>query len=316
MFGSTIRFGSNQQLRFFIVGLVLAFLLINTGFVAGTGKFVITPVYAPSTHSSHPELNVTDLNGSGLNVRMMSWNGFFRNNNATEFRAALKEIRPDIIAIQEISATLVDELNANWQEIYPYMELYPTGTPAGMGIVSRYPFRTTSLPDFDEQTGCNCQAVTLDIQGTTVTLINAHPWPPEIEFTVPRHWSDLLALNTANQDPIFAQLVAQIEEVEGPLIVAGDLNTMPFQPNVQRLQSMLTDSFVEAGSGLGYTFPVDGTAYNLPSMPFMRIDYIFHNEEWRATSTLVGVIQGSDHGYVLSDLILHPVDRSIAVAAR
>jgi len=326
MFGSIDRFGSVLQLRFFIVGFVLAFFLMNTGFVATTGNAGQTPAHAPASIPPNPAISNSAISNSaisnsaidvsGVNVRLMSWNSFFRNENVEGFRTALTERQPDILALQEVNSTLVDELTANWQEIYPYMALYPTGTPAGMGIVSRYPLHIVSLPDFDEETGCNCQVVTIEIDKTAITLINAHPWPPEIEFAMPRHWSNLLALNTINQDPIFEQLMAKIEQVDGPLLVAGDLNTMPFQPNVKRLQSILTDSFVEAGSGLGYTFPADGSAYNLPSIPFMRIDYIFHNQAWQAASTHVGVIHGSDHSYVLSDLILHPVTGTMAVATR
>ncbi|MCB0109116.1 MAG: endonuclease/exonuclease/phosphatase family protein [Caldilineaceae bacterium] len=282
---------TNQRLRFFLSGLVLAFLLMNTGFVASAGLLPAGGTTTPTTLQGTP-------------LRFMSWNSLFLNKDVESFNSALVKLQPDVIAIQEIGSVLVDELAANWQETYPYMELYPTGTPAGMGIVSRYPFRTTTRPDFDEQTGCNCQIVTIDLQGKTITLINAHPWPPEIEFTVPHHWSNLLALNTVNQDPIFDQLLARIHAVDGPLLVAGDLNTMPFQPNVQRLQAILVDTFVEAGSGLGYTFPADGKAYNLPSIPFMRIDYIFHSADWYATATHVDAIPGSDHRYVIADLVL------------
>lgn len=281
-----------QRVRFFFVGLVIAFFVGNSGFVA-TAEFVPTEAnYAIGTAER------------SLSLRLMSWNSLFMNSDIDAFRAALHELQPDVIAIQEIGMPITEELLANWQSTYPYMELYPTGTPAGLGVVSRFPFHAVTLPDFDEETGCNCQIVTLAVEGTTVTLINAHPWPPEIEFTVPKHWSSLLALNTAKQDPIFAQLMAKIEAVEGPLLVAGDLNTMPFQPNVARLQTRLTDAFVEAGEGMGYTFPADGTAYNLPSIPFMRIDYILHSDEWHATSTHTGTISGSDHRYVLSDLVL------------
>lgn len=281
-----------QRLRFFFVGLVIAFFVMNSGLIATAEFAAIDAEFSISTAER------------SLSLRLMSWNSLFMNNDIAAFQAALHELQPDIIAIQEIGMPITAELLANWQTTYPYMELYPTGTPAGMGIVSRFPFHTTTLPDFDEESGCNCQIVTLDLDGTAVTLINAHPWPPQIEFTLPRHWSNLLALNTAKQDPIFAQLIAKIEAIEGPLLVAGDLNTMPFQPNVERLQAMLTDAFVEAGEGMGYTFPADGTAYNLPSIPFMRIDYILHSDEWHATSTHVGTISGSDHRYVLSELVL------------
>lgn len=281
-----------RRIHFFLLGLALAILLVSNDLVA--------VAHLPPTMQT----TTTVATVAGVPLRLMSWNSLFLNKDVAAFNQAITELQPDLIALQELGAPLTDNLRATWQEAYPYMELYPAATPAGMGIVSRYPFRTTTLPDFDEETGCNCQVVTVEIEGQTVTLINAHPWPPKIEFSFPHHWSNLLALNAVNQDPIFDQLLAQIAQVDGPLLVAGDMNTMPFQPNVQRLQSILTDTFVEAGSGLGYTFPADGTAYHLPSIPFMRIDYIFHNAAWRATTTNVDTITGSDHRYIIADLVL------------
>ncbi len=282
-----------HRLRFFLLGLVLALLVTNLGILATDAPWRPT---VPIAHAASAEITP---------LRVMSWNSLFVNKNPQSFHDALLTLHPDLIAIQEIGDPLVAELRANWQSTYPYMELYPTGTPAGMAIVSRYPFVSTASPDFDEESGCNCQVVTVDIAGTTITLINAHPWPPEIALTKPTHWSNLLGLNTTNQDPIFDQLLTQINQATGPLLVMGDFNTMPFQPNVGRVAALLTDSFVEAGSGLGYTFPADGRAYNLPSIPFMRIDYIFHNAAWRAEENWVGTIDGSDHRYVVADLILH-----------
>lgn len=287
---------STHYLRFFVIGLTLAYFVVSNGMVIPQTWF----------RSSAPALYAQDE--AALSLRVLSWNVLFMNKNDAAFNAVLATLQPDIIAFQELNTRQVDALRANWQARYPYMQLFPTGTPAGMGIVSRFPFVATSKPDFREEVGCNCQVVTINLtgenMGRAITLINAHPWPPEIEFSKPRHWSDLLALNTANQDPIFEQLLTRIAAVEGPLLVMGDLNTMPFQPNVQRIGERLTDSFVEAGSGLGYTFPADGTAYNLPAIPFMRIDYIFHNADWTVKSFATGAADGSDHRYVVADLLL------------
>ena len=237
-------------------------------------------------------------------IRVMSWNAYFLNKNTDGFLRAVAEQQPDLIAIQELGNQLATVIPDQLRARYPYQELYPTGSPSGMAVLSRYPFLTTSLPDFDEVQGCNCQVITLEIEGTTVTLINAHPWPPEFAFTWTGHWSDVLGLDTAKQDPIFDAILAQIDQATSPLLVMGDLNTMPFQPNVQRLQAILTDRFMEAGTGMGYTFPLEGKDYNFPPIPFMRIDYIFHDRAWTATQLAVGTIEGSDHRYVVADLVL------------
>jgi len=257
----------------------------------------------PLTYAPQVTVNATALPAPTVSLRVMSWNAYFRNPNHADFLRTVETIQPDLIAIQEYSEQLATVVQTNLHERYPYQELYPANSPAGMAVLSRYPLLTTTIPDFDRVQGCNCQVITLDLAGTSITVINAHPWPPDFAFTWPTHWSNLLGLDTANQDPIFDALLRQIDQVTGPLLVVGDLNTMPFQPNVGRLAAILTDAFVEAGSGLGYTFPLDGKDYNLPPVPFMRIDYIFHNAAWTATKFEVGTIAGSDHRYVVADLI-------------
>lgn len=266
--------------------------------------FVLVMSGGPFPRSPQVTVNAAGLAAPKATLRVMSWNAYFRNTNSADFLRTVETVQPDVIAIQEYSDHLATAVQDNLRERYPYQELYPTGSPAGMAVLSRYPLLTTTVPDFDPVRGCNCQVMTLEIADTTITVINAHPWPPEFAFTWPGHWSNLLGLDTANQDPIFDALLRQIEQATGPLLVMGDLNTMPFQPNVGRLAAILTDAFVEAGSGMGYTFPLDGKDYNLPPVPFMRIDYIFHNAAWKATKFDVGTIAGSDHRYVVADLVL------------
>ncbi len=279
----------SKAVRIALLSLLLFSFVINSGRLDQSQWVAATAAPLPAVTNT---------------LRVMSWNAYFLNKNTDGFLHAVAEEQPDLIAIQELGNQLASVIPEQLRQRYPYQELYPTGSPAGMAVLSRYPFLTTSLPDFDEGQGCNCQVITLAIAGTTVTLINAHPWPPAFAFTWTGHWSDLLGLDTAPQDPIFDALLARIDEATGPLLVMGDLNTMPFQPNVQRLNAILTDSFMEAGKGMGYTFPLEGKDYNFPPIPFMRIDYIFHDTAWTTTAMAVGTIAGSDHRYIVADLVL------------
>ncbi|MEZ4615226.1 MAG: endonuclease/exonuclease/phosphatase family protein [Caldilineaceae bacterium] len=247
---------------------------------------------------------VTEQSTAHMPLRVMSWNAFFLNKQPAAFRQTVAELQPDLIAIQELGHKLADDIAVNLRASYPYMQLFPTGTPAGMALLSRYPIVTTTPPDFAEATGCNCQLAVVDVAGRQITIINTHPWPPEADYSDGIPWSKMLTMDTSNQDLIFDQLLAQIDQTASPLLVMGDLNTMPFQANVQRLTNRLTDTFDEVGSGIGNTFPLDGTAYHLPSIPLIRIDYIFHDAAWQAQSAWVGDIAGSDHRYVVADLML------------
>lgn len=248
---------------------------------------------------SHPLRAATEREES---LRVMTWNAYFRNQDSAALSAAAASEQPDIIAIQELGAPLAEAIGRDLRERYPYQELHPAKIPAGMAILSRYPLLTAMPPDFNESTGCNCQIVTIDVAGQPVTLINAHPWPAKSFLT----GGGLLEFDTAIQDRIFDQIIVRIEQVETSLLLMGDLNTMPIQANYRRLSNLLHDAYLASGTGPAATFPVSRTGNSWLTQPLIRLDYIFYDDAWQAQRSWVGTIAGSDHRYVMAELVLQP----------
>ncbi len=67
------------------------------------------------------------------------------------------------------------------------------------------------------------------------------------------------------------KLIEFIEKSELPVLFCGDLNEPPYTYVYQKLNSVLENSFEEAGSGFGFTF--NG------KIPFLRIDNQFFSDE-------------------------------------
>lgn len=233
-------------------------------------------------------------------LRVMTWNAHFLNKNSAAFFATVAAEQPDLIAIQELGAPLAEAISTQLRERFPYQELYPARSPAGMAILSRYPFVTTTPPDFSPVSGCNCHLVTIDLAGQVITLINTHPWPPKTGLT----GGGTFEFDTTNQDQIFDQLLRRIEQAASPLLVVGDLNTMPIQANYRRMTQVLQDAYVTSGVGPASTFPVARNNQSWLRQPLLRIDYIFYDNAWQAQKTWVGTIAGSDHRYVMAELAL------------
>lgn len=233
-------------------------------------------------------------------LRVMTWNAHFLNKNSAAFFATVAAEQPDLIAIQELGAPLAEAISTQLRERFPYQELYPARSPAGMAILSRYPFVTTTPPDFSPVSGCNCHLVTIDLAGQVITLINTHPWPPKTGLT----GGGTFEFDTTNQDQIFDQLLRRIEQAASPLLVVGDLNTMPIQANYRRMTQVLQDAYVTSGVGPASTFPVARNNQSWLRQPLLRIDYIFYDQAWQGQKTWVGTIAGSDHRYVMADLVL------------
>lgn len=99
-------------------------------------------------------------------------------------------------------------------------------------------------------------------------------------------------------------LKKEIEKETLPTLVLGDFNA-PAGGYVQRLlTSGLQDSHQVAGSGCGYSFP--GKTRNPLSLggPWMRIDYILANKQWKVNACLTEEKRPSQHRAVATRLTL------------
>lgn len=90
-------------------------------------------------------------------------------------------------------------------------------------------------------------------------------------------------------------LLEDVKQDTNPALVAGDFNAPHIGYVYRLITSQLGDAHVEAGSEFGFTFP--GTTHNPLSFggPWMRIDYILHNEKWRALDCVTEPRRPSQH---------------------
>src|SRR4030042_1993229 len=72
-----------------------------------------------------------------------------------------------------------------------------------------------------------------------------------------------------------------------PVIICGDFNDTPVSYTYKKIKTGLSDSFIEAGSGIGNTY--SGIT------PALRIDYILHNPGMTALCTERVRLRLSDH---------------------
>ncbi|MGH7135108.1 MAG: endonuclease/exonuclease/phosphatase family protein [Pirellulales bacterium] len=106
---------------------------------------------------------------------------------------------------------------------------------------------------------------------------------------------------TANTDVRRAEstkVLHWLENLPGPVIVAGDMN-MPPESNVLRHEwAQFTDAFTAAGLGYGYTYgyTTSGWWYGI------RIDHVLADAGWSVERSWVGRHVGSDHRPLCAEL--------------
>jgi len=163
------------------------------------------------------------------------------------------------------------------------------GGEYGNAILSRFPILTRTNTHYKmlrpgEQRGL--QRATLDVHGQKIAFLNTHldyrPDDSERKLNV-------------------GEIRAAVKSPGGlPALVVGDFNCAPDSAVQASLREFLTDSWLIAGKGEGFTIPV--------REPRSRIDYIFHTpaSHWRVDSIRVLESEASDHLPVLAELTLLP----------
>jgi endonuclease/exonuclease/phosphatase family metal-dependent hydrolase len=74
----------------------------------------------------------------------------------------------------------------------------------------------------------------------------------------------------------------------------------------RQMNDRLHDTFRETGQGMGFTFPASTPSKVRLFPPLLRIDYIWHSDQFTAHAVAVGRDSGiSDHHPVVARLVLH-----------
>lgn len=208
----------------------------------------------------------------------------------------------DVVALQEVTPQLAQALSG-LSELYPYMALHPTlDGYDGCGVLSRFPVLEDEA--FPLVEGAHLyQRVLLDVNGHPVHLLNVHLQPPDLQ--VLRLGSRLFVpagYDTTIQDEELERLLADLDVLEGRVLVVGDLNMTDQSAGYGELARRLGDSYREAGWGFGHTFPdLETRSLRIP-FRVVRIDYIFHSSEMAAYRAYVGDRGGPDHRFVVAEL--------------
>ena len=205
----------------------------------------------------------------------------------------------DLVALQEVdrhlsprsghldqAGWLADRLDLD-MAYGPVVDLGPATTGPdgarrqyGIALLSRLPLREPrnlllTRPRGGEQRGL--LGAVVDVEGRAVRVFCTHL----------QHRSRMERLGQATQ------IAESMAAGTGPLVVMGDLNARPGDPEIAPLTDILDDAWGVAGDGAGFTFDA--------ATPHARIDYIL-TSELAARSAEVLPTDASDHSALVAEL--------------
>ncbi len=237
---------------------------------------------------------------SGPQLTVISYNLLGTNQNWPNIHNVIMASQADVVAFQELNRETAELIGHELLDLYPYQYL-----ETQEGVISRYPVTLEPIT-LSGNWSTPPQVYTLDFDGQPVVLVNAHFFASVLNMNV--FFMDWVFRERERQATIVAEFAAATAL---PTIVTCDFNATDQSRAYRLMTSHLVDSWREAGTGWGHTFP-GGPSPGLwrpiiggQPIPkwLVRIDYIFHSADWRTIQAHLGEWDGvSDHRPVITVL--------------
>ncbi|WP_254509168.1 endonuclease/exonuclease/phosphatase family protein [Anatilimnocola floriformis] len=239
--------------------------VINFAFVA--------PIYwpAPIVKSTQPTW------------RIVSFNVWAGNQRYADVLAMLREKKADVVLLYEVSHGWGEQL-PQLRDAYPHQLVLPQRNSRGIALLSRVPWESIEQIDYGTANAPSIIA-RFGAQPRPCTIIATHPLPP-----VNRRAAEL-------RNEQLQRIAQDCQRIQGPLIVAGDLNITSYSPFFHDLlrRGNLRDS--RQGIGVQASW-----SPRIPLLFSVPIDHCLVSPEIEVVRRSVGPKLGSDHRPVTVDL--------------
>lgn len=220
---------------------------------------------------------------------MLYANVYVGNSDFSKLKSLIVEHDPDLVALLEPTVEWGQMLNL--KEKYPFFKEIFNGTPFGMALYSKLPFKGEMLESLGHPlppvivTGLELPG------GEEISVALLHTRPP------------VSSLNVKHNRLIIRRLAAKLRAVDQNLVVLADLNATPFSIYYQNLVEWTRVVNVMHGRRIVPTWRARS------SWLFFPIDHVFVRGALRVRDARRLTDIGSDHFPLLVDLILESEQR-------
>jgi len=239
---------------------------------------------------------------AGSRLRIMTTNLYKRNTDNEGIVDTILEQAPDVVAMQELQREHVQAIEKHLSHVYPYQVLCPGIESEGMGLISRYPFRSAETRILTP--GANpTQTICITFGKRNFWILNVHPRIPRLHTVSVAGITLPVGLNSRERREDIIALRHLAKGLGEDVIMLGDMNTTNHCEEYQLIPSHWRSAHEDAGWGLGLTYPVNEPFYGvfLP-FPLFRIDHVLYHGKLGARTCRTGQMPGSDHRYVIAEL--------------
>jgi endonuclease/exonuclease/phosphatase (EEP) superfamily protein YafD len=223
--------------------------------------------------------------GQGTAVRVMSVNAFCANVERDRLMEYIVDVSPDVLLVMEIDGGWTTRLES-LAAAYPHRIIEERAQDCfGIAMLSKLPVVDVDVGELGSEFPTIVARFERD-GGTWFHFIGTHPIPPVRRYAAALRNKQLAAV---------AQLAASLD---GPVVVAGDLNTTSWSPHFRDLLQIagLRDS--RNGFGNQPTWRSEFVWMGI------AIDHVLVSPEVGVQRRWIGPDVGSDHRPVVVDLVI------------
>lgn len=258
-------------------------------FPSSTGKVADDTLKATGTRS--------------LELKIASYNINFGNPHLSAVVDSIRKVDPDVVCLEETTRESEALLTRTFGNDYPHIRFQGHRGEYGaerFGILSRLPVNSYEFVA-PEHGLFGFFIADAQFNSRPIRIIAVHLQP--ILFPNDPGVRDVLSAIGAVEKMHRAEIDAVVEHVKKdvPTIVAGDFNSIAtFQAPQKLVESGFLDSFAEVNEN-----PESLPTWHWPTRNgeiSLRIDYIFHSKDFRATEINVIKSEASDHYLIFSRL--------------
>ncbi len=250
------------------------------GVLAAANAAVIFPLYVPAgrdTQAAH-----------GPRLRVVAANVFSGNRETARVRDFVRENRPDVLAVLELTPRWADELEA-LSELLPHRVIQPRDGNFGIGLYSRHAIDAHEIVQLSEHNPAIVARLAME-NAAPLTVIAAHPYPPAG------------ARGTELRNRQLRRLGEVASEQPAPVVLLGDFNSTSWSPAFSEL--VRTSGLRDTRQGLGVQPTWPARREPLRFMLRIPIDHCLTSVNIRVVDRRVGPEIGSDHFPVIADVAL------------
>lgn len=210
---------------------------------------------------------------------------------------------PDVVVLQDYSGWDDSPVLRSGWNVYRMGEIF---------IASRFPIRDVHNFDLESVAGDDdsellrhsgsAACFDLQVPNGIVHVLNIHLASPHSAFRVlaTRPWKGIwkLRTNSARRWNECVRISDYVSTLKGPIIVAGDFNTLSESPIYRHFWSKYEEAFTTSGWGYGYTHYSPLTA--------LQLDHILCGPGVECAACQLGPACGTPHRPMIADLVITP----------